>query len=294
MLYNTRKRRSTRRSATRTTAHALLFVHAYPETIRRPSADHDARVRFRYLAAERALDHSAARLNAKARNFRGLRTVSPTGVPNDRIRRCENSRPAVIGSGRVVALASTDTHIAVLVAPPQYDIAIDIERHDPHRRFDALAAVTMTDREHRRFRSLRQRSPRHAILYFYRVWTVAEAVAKLGTADILADAALVESERELPGNTLNSDLGTAIPRTTVLRSISPRNEPATATGSRITAHVPRVPAGPRISHLRRASFNDALYHVTSVRFAAPGLTITAASRRPLPPILIVRSPSQAR
>ncbi len=294
MLYNTRMRRSTRRSGARPTAHALLFVHAYPESIRRPSADHDERVRFRYLAAERALDLAIARSNGKARYSRGIRPASLFTVQNARIHRCENSSPSVTGTGRHVALASTDTHIAVLVAPPHYDIAIDIERHEPDRQFDALAAVTMTDRERDRFRSLHRRSPREAILYFYRAWTVAEAVAKLGTADILADAALVESEPAFPRGGPTTELGTAIRRTTLTRSGLHRPAPLPAPNSRFAARVPRVAVGTRTSRVFKAAFNDTLYRVASVRFVSPALTITTASSRPLPPILVAHLPSMAR
>ncbi len=292
MLYTTRMRRSTRRSVARPTKHALLFVHAYPQSILRPSADHDDRVRFRYLAAERALDHSTARSNGKARYSRGIRTASRFAVQNARIRKRENSSPSVTGTGRHVLLASTDTHLAVLVAPPHYDIAIDIERHEPDRQFDALAAVTMTDRERERFRSLHRRNPREAILYFYRVWTIAEAVAKLGTADILADAALVESEPALPRGVPTTELGTAIRHTTLTRSGLYRAAPAP--NSRFAARVPRIAVGTHTSRVFKASFNDTLYHVTTVRFVSPALTITAASFGPLPPILVARGPSMAR
>ncbi len=257
--------------------------------MRRPSADHDERVRYRYLAAERALNHSFARTHGKARALRGPAGTGVASPPSPRIHRRENSRPTVVGSSRRVTLASTDSHFAVLVTPPHYDIAIDIERHDPNRHFDALADITMTGRERRRFDSLYRRDRRQAILYFYRVWTIAEAVTKLGAANILGDAPFVESDAGPRRHTETTDLGTALKPAAANRSAPPRKKRPVRANSGIYVPTPRIALGSQSIRVRKASFRGERFHVTTVRLCDASLTISAASSRPLPSILLVNA-----
>lgn len=226
VLYITADNRSRKRPCRST---ASLFLHNYPAHLIRRASDSTARREHRYECAERDYYRMVRQ------HLRGDHTVSVTPRPD--------APPELAGSSWQLSIASCDSMFALLFSPSGCPLAVDIERNRVDRDFRALAELSLSGNE--RLRYLRVNSDRRILVpLFYRYWTVSEAVSKLGHANILADAPLVDSEHEVQGHSIS-------------------------TGKQITASCfRRKPACRHRSRFRTVRFKGSSFGAITVRFGS--------------------------
>ncbi|MFW6368408.1 MAG: 4'-phosphopantetheinyl transferase superfamily protein [Spirochaetota bacterium] len=180
-------------------------------------------------------------------------------------------------------MSSCDSFFAVLLVPPGYSMAVDIEQTSRIRDMEAIAGLAFEPLECRMLQQL-EAYPDTQRSWFYRTWTTKEAVLKLGSANIFLQAKTVRTRERRPatraacvgtrmqrGHTVGGRRGARPAARDMARFIPDTEEAARHASAEADATTLRM---------------SRPVHTCTVRLA-DAITLTLAGRTPFPALRIV-------